>query len=120
MAISGACHCGAVRFELRAEPKWLTRCNCSACRRLGALWAHAQRDQMTLTYAADAVIRYEWGDRLLQFITCKTCGTTTQWEANDPAPDARQAVNVNLADPASIKHIRIRHFDGADTWQFLD
>jgi hypothetical protein len=30
------------------------------------------------------------------------------------------AVNMNMADPAAIEGIRVRHFDGADTWAFLD
>jgi hypothetical protein len=30
------------------------------------------------------------------------------------------AVNLRLADPKDIKDIPLRHFDGADTWTFLD
>jgi hypothetical protein len=30
------------------------------------------------------------------------------------------AVNMRMADPKDIEGVRIRRFDGADTWTFLD
>jgi hypothetical protein len=36
----GSCHCGAVQFELTESPETLVDCNCSICRRIGALWGH--------------------------------------------------------------------------------
>jgi hypothetical protein len=30
------------------------------------------------------------------------------------------AVNCRMAAPADIAGMRIRHFDGADTWTYLD
>jgi hypothetical protein len=30
------------------------------------------------------------------------------------------AVNLRLADPDVMAAVPIRHFDGADTWEFLD
>ena len=30
------------------------------------------------------------------------------------------AVNLNLCDPAEAANIPLRHFDGADSWSFLD
>jgi hypothetical protein len=57
---------------------------------------------------------------MLATVSCKTCGSTTHWENLDPAPTARMAVNVNMADPKAIEGLRIRLFDGADTWKFLD
>ena len=118
--IEGSCHCGKVRYVATETPQWLTRCNCSFCRRSAGLWGHSTREKIKLTYAPDDVIRYIWGDKTLANISCKTCGCTTHWENLDPAPDARMAVNVNMADPKVIKGFRIRHFDGADTWQYLD
>lgn len=38
--IAGTCHCGAVRIEIPRRPRTLTDCNCSICRRYGALWAY--------------------------------------------------------------------------------
>ena len=41
-ALTGTCHCGAVRIRVRQAPRTVTSCNCSICRRYGALWAYYQ------------------------------------------------------------------------------
>jgi len=118
--ITGTCHCGGVRFELTETPEWLMRCTCSSCRRIAGLWAHAPASNISVTYAPGSVIRYVWGDKTLAFISCATCGATTHWESLRSTPQSRMAVNCNMCDPADIADLRIRTFDGADTWEYLD
>ena len=115
--IIGSCHCGAVRFELAKRPEWLTACNCSVCRRLGALWAYGDTSEVTLVRAPDATIGYVWGDRTLAFHICRTCGCPTHWEG---LRGSRMGVNCRMADPAAIAPLRIRRLDGADSWTWLD
>tara|TARA_R110000868_G_scaffold2321_6_gene17269 strand:+ start:1668 stop:2051 length:384 start_codon:yes stop_codon:yes gene_type:complete len=117
--MEGQCHCGAVRWVYPLTPQWLTRCNCSSCRRTNGLWAYGDASEITVEYPADGVVKYVWGDKCLALVSCKSCGNTTHWEGLDPT-STRMAVNVNMADPAGIAGYRIRHFDGADSWQFLD
>ena len=38
--IEGTCHCGAVRWRFSGIPESATACNCTVCRRYGALWAY--------------------------------------------------------------------------------
>ena len=118
--INGRCHCGAVSFEFNHEVEWLTDCNCSICRRLGTLWAHAPMQKVTLHSEEGATLAYIWGDRELAFHSCKTCGCTTHWEPVKPTEDSPMAVNCRLAEPEQIAHLRVRQFDGADSWKFLD
>lgn len=59
----------------------------------------------------------KWGDKDLEFHRCKTCGYTTHWMATD---GSRYAVNGQLASEADMEDVRVRRFDGADTWEFLD
>jgi hypothetical protein len=118
--ISGSCHCGAVSFTLRKEPEWLTQCNCSICRRIGGLWAHADVEEIQVVHDPEATIRYVWGDRLLAYHTCRTCGCTTHWENLGRDGSSRMAVNCRMSDPARISSIRVRCFDGADSWTYLD
>jgi len=33
MAIEGSCLCGAVAYELTADPLWAHNCHCSRCRK---------------------------------------------------------------------------------------
>jgi len=120
-SLRGSCHCGAVAFEVRNPRDFLTVCNCSICRRTRALWLHCERKDADVRYAPDAVIRYVWGDKMLSLISCKTCGCTTHWEGlGEQTGESRMAVNAALADPADVDSFRVRHFDGADTWEYLD
>jgi hypothetical protein len=38
--VEGACHCGDAHWMLRGDPGSATACNCTLCRRYGALWAY--------------------------------------------------------------------------------
>ncbi len=118
--ITGNCHCGAISFELNEQPEWLTECNCSVCRRLGTIWAHAEVDKISILGAEDASLAYSWGDKSLAFHTCNTCGSTTHWVSREPQENAVMAVNCRLAEPEQVAGIRVRHFDGADSWSYLD
>ena len=120
LPITGTCHCGAVSFELRTAPRHAVACNCSICRRLGAVWGHGEACDITITAAPEATIRYSHGDREIAFHTCRTCGATTHWEGIAERGIGRMAVNLRLAEPGTIEAVGLRHFDGADTWTFLD
>ena len=115
--LTGSCHCGAVRFEI-TRPTHVTSCNCSACRRYAALWAYAPPAAARVIAAPGATIAYSHGDKTLAFHSCVTCGVTTHWAS---LTDDKLAVNLRLVDdPAVLVGIRVRHFDGADSWNFLD
>ena len=120
MSYRGQCHCGAVSFTYPKAPEYLTDCNCSLCRRLGAWWAYEVRENVVLEYAGGATIRYVQGDETLETHSCSTCGCTTHWLTLDGDASLRMAVNFRLCDPDAIKDIPVRRFDGANTWEFLD
>jgi hypothetical protein len=117
--IEASCHCGAVRMEVAERPQQLTSCNCSICRRLGVLWAYYHPDQVTFLRGRGATVPYVQGDRTLAIHHCPTCGCVTHWESLKTEVD-RMAVNAQLIDPAEIADVRVRRFDGASTWTYLD
>jgi len=118
--MNGSCHCGAVTFTYHGRPEALVSCNCSICRRLSPLWAHGPEGKLVVEAVPDATIAYVWGDKGLAFHTCKTCGCTTHWKGIGLDVPQNMALNMRLCDPANIAGLQIRHFDGADTWTFLD
>jgi hypothetical protein len=67
-----------------------------------------------------ATAGYVWGDRTLRRFHCQTCGCVTHWEPIEPTAGARHGVNLGNFDPQLIASVRVRRFDGADTWQFID
>ncbi|UWQ02219.1 hypothetical protein K3X44_02400 [Aliiroseovarius crassostreae] len=117
--IQGSCHCGKVSFEV-SRPEFAVRCNCSICRRYAATWAHCPPNEGRILTGEDHVTSYSWGDHLIDFHACKTCGCVTHWGPGSAADQDRFAVNLNMADPAALHGLRIRRFDGAESWEFLD
>ncbi|WP_269583006.1 GFA family protein [Roseibium sp. Sym1] len=120
LPIRGACHCGSVSYELKVRPRFAISCNCSICRRLGAVWGHGDVGEAEITCEPGATLGYSHGDRELVFHTCKTCGSTTHWEAVAGPKKGRVTVNLNLAELGTVEAVGLRHFDGAETWTFLD
>ncbi|WP_163268771.1 GFA family protein [Chelativorans alearense] len=118
--LEATCHCGAVKIRVSVEPAWLNECNCSICRRLGTLWAYYHPSEATFVEGAGTTAAYLWGDRGLEFHHCPTCGCTTHWEPVRKEGAERMAVNARLMDPKAIAGIRVRHFDGAESWKYLD
>ena len=118
--IRASCHCGAVVIEAARAPKSVTACNCSICRRYGALWAYYTRAKARLVSGSEHVAAYLWGDKTIEFYHCRTCGTCTHYEALTKDPASRFAINGRCFAPEDLAPIRVRHFDGADTWKYLD
>lgn len=118
MSLEASCHCGAIKFEVDAEPGELTDCNCSICRRYGALWAYFSPKQVRFTTDGATDI-YMWNDRMLEFHRCKVCGCLTHWLAVKRDHD-RMGVNARMMSPQVLAKARVRRFDGADTWKELE
>lgn len=117
--IEGTCHCGAVRTRLKVLPEALVSCNCSLCHRHGAIWAHGAMGNIDVEAASEATFVYSWGDKMIAFHVCRACGCLTHYMSVHPDYD-RGAVNCRMAEPAAIADLRVRRFDGANSWEFLD
>jgi hypothetical protein len=116
--VEASCHCGAVRLEVASAPREVTECNCSICRRLGARWAYYSPTEVTLPKAG-ATQPYVWGDRMLAFHRCRSCGVATHWQSLDGSKD-RMAINARAMDGLDWDRITVRQFDGANTWEYVD
>lgn len=118
--LKGSCHCGAVRLTLPQRPEKATACNCSLCHRIGGKWGYFEWGTVLIEADGDALTEYVWGDRCLRTMRCRHCGCATHWEPMDPKPGDRHGVNLNMFPRALLDHVRVRRFDGADTWTFID
>lgn len=120
--ISGSCHCGAVHFTFDGSPGAVTACNCTICRRYGALWAydfdgHGVRVQ-TAPLALGVYLR---GSRSIGFHFCKTCACITHWRGLKPLADGRTriAVNLRMALPSDVATLALQRFDGLNSFEDL-
>jgi hypothetical protein len=115
----GSCHCGKVRIDVPARPEALVLCNCSICRRNGALWAFYARDELSIEGHPHNTTGYVFGPRTITTFHCSDCGCTTHWEPLK-ADAGKFGINMRNFDPDELGTLRLRRFDGAETWTYLD
>lgn len=77
--LSGACHCGTVRFRVRLTDGLRTarRCTCSYCRMRGAVAVSADLADIEFEQGEDALTLYEFNTRAAKHYFCSTCGIYT-------------------------------------------
>src|SRR5690349_8052595 len=76
---TGSCHCGSVVFEvdLARGLENLMRCNCSLCRRRGAIMASVPIEGLRVVRGTDKLSVYQWNTRQARHYFCGTCGIYT-------------------------------------------
>ena len=118
--MKAACHCGAVRFEVEAAPQWVLDCNCSLCRRYGALWAYPDAGQVNVLKMPDLGVTetYVWGDRDLAFHRCGTCGCVTHMEAISVDPPVLYGLNVRMMPALDPSTVNLRQVDNGHSGVF--
>lgn len=73
--LKGSCHCGAVKFEVRTTLQPAARCNCSLCRRKGALMTLPfPAKDLDITSGKEALTLYQFNTRVAKHFFCKFCG----------------------------------------------
>lgn len=112
MTYQGSCHCGGIRFEVEGELSGAVACNCSMCRRKGALMWFVPRDDLQLLTPAEGVGTYTFHKHVIQHRFCPTCGIHPYGEGVSPAGEAMAAVNVRCLDEVDLDALPVRHFDG--------
>lgn len=117
--IEGACHCGKTGWTLDTAPKTVTACNCTICRRYGALWAYGYLgEDIKTTGQTSAYLRFNSGDGGILFKFCTNCGCVTHFLSADTDANGRTriAVNFRMSDPTLVSDVLIRHFDGHENF----
>ncbi len=114
-ALSGRCHCGAVRVTIPAAPAYINDCNCSLCMTRGAVWGYFPPAAVTIIGDTHNYVRADLPDPALATHWCAACGTTTHWASLDPDYD-RMGINMRLFDPADYTGIEVRAIDGR-SWE---
>lgn len=73
--LQGSCHCGTVKFEVRTDVLPAARCNCSLCRRKGALMTPAfAAGELKILQGEEALTLYQFNTRTAKHYFCKHCG----------------------------------------------
>ena len=99
--LRGTCHCGAVELEL-SLPDGLAsarRCDCSYCRRRGAIVVSAPLDQVEIVKGAENLTLYQWGTGTAKHWFCKTCGIYTHHQRR--SNPLQYGINTGILDGVS-------------------
>ncbi|MGI9387214.1 MAG: GFA family protein [Methyloligellaceae bacterium] len=111
---TGTCHCGAVEFEVELEnglenPR---RCNCSICRRKGAIVASVPLDKLTVTKGADKLSLCQWNARIAKHYFCSVCGIYTHHQRrSNPNEFGFNIACIDGVDPFELGDVPVG--DGA-------
>ncbi|MCF8511582.1 MAG: GFA family protein [Rhodobacteraceae bacterium] len=94
----GQCHCGAVVLEVTLSDGLFTarRCDCSFCRRRGAIAVSAPLSGVTLVQGAENLTLYQFGTQTAKHWFCKTCGIYTHHQRRSNPNEF--GVNVAILD----------------------
>ena len=120
--LNGTCHCGTTQWVFSGDPGSITACNCTLCRRYGALWAYDYEDErISISGPTSAYVRVDEADPKLEVRFCSKCACVLCWRGLKVDADRRRriAVNIRLAAPEAVSALPIDHFDGFDTFEDL-
>src|SRR6185295_16828207 len=114
----GSCQCGRVRFEVDLDLDHVRVCDCSICRKRGALNHRVEESQLRLLTSLADLTLYQWHTRTAEDYFCPTCGILpfrrprhrTSGEIADGMPAfSGWAVNVRCLEGVELDAIPIRH-----------
>lgn len=94
----GRCHCGAVRLEVTLSDGFNTarRCDCSFCRRRGAIAVSAPLSGVNVLQGQDNLTLYQFNTHTAKHWFCKTCGIYTHHQRRSNRDE--YGVNVAILD----------------------
>ena len=108
------CHCGAVELEINLPDGIVDarRCNCSICRRKGAIAGSIPLSGLKIISGEDKLVLYQFDSKEAEHYFCSICGIYTHHRRRSN-PD-QYGINLGClegVDPASIEDVTI--YDGA-------
>jgi hypothetical protein len=108
---------------MEPEPDTVTDCNCSICRRYGALWAYTglampgSSQRAELVQGIEALDAYVWGQREYRLNRCRHCGCVTHVSPAD-RPQAVFALNARMLSGFDASRVTLQRWDNAETGRF--
>ena len=111
----GGCHCGRVRFEVRApQTLELLDCNCSICSRCGYLHLIVPASRFTLLAGQEFLTSYEFNTKTAKHLFCRVCGVKSFYIPRSH-PDGF-SVNARCLDFGTFDRMIVQPVNGRD-WE---
>jgi len=111
----GGCHCGRVRFEVRAPAAIeVSDCDCSICSRSGYLHLIVPKSRFRLLAGGDALTSYRFNTGTAQHLFCSVCGIKSFYVPRSH-PEGF-SVNARCLDEGTVTAMTVRKTDGRN-WE---
>ena len=117
---TGACLCGAVRFEVTGDLAPPDACHCSQCRKTsGHVWASTDVSKAHLTITGAENLRWYQSSEKVRRGFCGTCGSALFW---DPVERPFIGVAMGAFDQPTGTHLHVHIFtaDKGDYYEIAD
>ena len=121
---AGGCACGAIRYEIDAEPLLMSDCQCRDCQRIsgtghGSYLSFEGRDKVTLS--GEAQCRDTTGDsgNVKTRAFCPTCGSPV-YMTFAAVPDQFIVHAASLDDPGRYRPQLVTYTASGHAWDQLD
>jgi len=116
---TGSSHCGKVRFEVEADLRTASRCNCSICTKTSATGVVAKPSAFQLLTPEGALGQYAFGGRTATRFFCSACGIHCFLRGHlEQLGGDYVSVNVNCLDGVDPAKLDLVYWDGRhDNWQ---
>ncbi len=110
----GGCHCGRIRFRVRADLAFVAECNCSICTKKGFLHLIVPHAQFTLLAGEADLTRYSFNTGVARHMFCRVCGMHPFYVPRSD-PD-KIDVNARCLDDVDIGSLKPQRFEGRN-WE---
>ena len=113
MGFRGSCHCGRLAYTVDEDPPARAMaCNCSICRRTGALHHFTTPDKFRREADEADIQVYTFNKHVIRHMFCKTCGAAPFAEGQGPNGSMVE-INLRCADGIDLDALEIAKCDGA-------
>ena len=107
------CHCGKIEIEIDTDLKTLSKCNCSICKRKGAVMAMVEPEKFKITKGQEYLSLYQFHTKTAKHYFCSVCGIYTH---HNPRRDPKlYGFNVSCIEGFDVVNINeVNIIDGAN------
>ena len=102
----GSCHCGMIEFSVprSLDMTAVRRCDCSLCKRRGAIMLACPIDEVHIEKGAKYLKRYKWNTEVATHHFCSKCGIMTHHQRRT-TPDIC-GINIGCIDELDYRSFR--------------
>ena len=104
------CHCGAIEAEINVPDSLekILRCNCSLCKRKGAVMFMVKNDCFKITKGEDKLKIYQFHTKVAKHYFCSVCGIYTHHNPrSNPTMTGFNLGCIDEIDTFNLKNITV-------------